>query len=173
MYPIKAVIDTGAAPNILHTRVISPVGRHHLKSQSVRNITDAGKNRVSLIGLVTLVTQMGSSRVRLTGELCLPQPIGTYWVAINLEVDCILGKSFMGRYVRPIIPRTTKVVPEGGAEVALIGRGRKDERQPSNGEEPISEETPNKVRLTREISIPPKEQARDLVCIDAVELGLI
>lgn len=59
---------------------------------------------------------------------------------------------------------------EGGAEVALISPGTKDEKQPRNGDETMREETSNKVRLAKNNTIPSKKRARAPVPTDAVGL---
>lgn len=129
VYPIKAVIDTGSGRNTPHTSVMSLICRQHLNSPPEPKITDASELRMKLIGRVTLLTRMVSLNARITYEL-----------ASSLPVHCISGTSFVDRYVGAIIPRTAEVFLEGGAEVALIARGVKDEKQPSSGEEPMKEE---------------------------------
>lgn len=97
----------------------------------------------------------------------------TYWVAYNPVMDFILGTSSMDRYVCPIIPRTSRIFLQRGLEVALIGRGGKGDRQPSNEEELMREEASNKIRFAQAINIPLQAQAGALVRKEAVVLGLL
>lgn len=95
MCPIRAVVETGAGPNLSHERRLGPEWARLVRSQSIPRITDASESKINQIGRILLSAQVGGLCAKIS-----------YWIVSNVLVDCILGTLFIDRDLRATIPRT-------------------------------------------------------------------
>ena len=95
MYPVRAVFDTGAGPNIVRDDIL-PKGweRILIPSQPLPRITNASGKRMPVRGVVLLHLQVGDLRTRVR-----------FYVVPGLGVPCILGCNFIDIHVRSIHPK--------------------------------------------------------------------
>jgi hypothetical protein len=144
--PLRAVLDTGAGPNLVREDVL-PKGWERLLVPDVAlpRITNASGIRMSARGVIVLFVQVVglSKRVR-------------FYVTPGQAVPFFLGCGFINLYVKTIHPRERRVELTEGGSVAIsngpdaCGAAAASVRQP----------TPStKVRLARRIIVPPRCEA--------------
>lgn len=75
MYPIRAVIDTGAGLHLLHARVIQVDWEKLVTNQSAPTITDAAKNKMCVSGQIVRSTQVGYLEAKLA--YCIASSFGS------------------------------------------------------------------------------------------------
>jgi Retroviral aspartyl protease len=97
--PVRAVLDTGAGPNLVREDVL-PKGWERLLVPDVAlpRITNASGRRMSARGVIVLFVQVGGLLTRVR-----------FYVTPGLAVPCILGCGFINLYVKTIHPRERRV----------------------------------------------------------------
>jgi RNase H-like domain found in reverse transcriptase/Reverse transcriptase (RNA-dependent DNA polymerase)/Integrase zinc binding domain/Chromo (CHRromatin Organisation MOdifier) domain/Integrase core domain len=144
--PVRAVLDTGAGPNLIREDVL-PKDWERLLIQDVAlpRITNASGKRMPARGVIVLYVQVGGLLKRVR-----------FFVTPGLAVPCILGCGFINLHVKTIHPKERRVELTEGGSVAIsngldaCGAATISERQP----------TPStKVRLSRRFVIPPRCEA--------------
>ena len=147
MHIVKAVLDTGAGPNIIHEKVLSEEWKMRLTQQNTPKITDASRNRMLIKGSVLLCLRVGDLRIRTR-----------FLVASNLAVDCILGTAFIDRYVKAIIPRGRKILLKYGKPIALDGIMPGPDSDAKRAAKIPKQTVSNKIRVAKSVVIPPMEK---------------
>ena len=156
MFPIRGVLDTGAGPNIVHEKLLPPSWKEKAAYRNLPRVTDASRNSMTLSGMVKL-------HVRL-GDFTTQAP---FLVASNLAVDAILGTTFIDKHVRSILPRERRVVLRHGPPITLLGTkpGPEADRRANKGI-PMATVS-NKVRVAKQVLLPPMSQREVMVNTDA------
>ena len=124
MRVITPVLGSGAGPNLIHLRCVAEPWRAAIKSTRSPPLIDASNRLMKAIGELKL-------HVRI-GEFCARVP---FLVVVNFAVDCILGTTFLDRYVKAILPLQRKVLFHHAPSVALTGvtPSRHDRKMASRG----------------------------------------
>jgi hypothetical protein len=140
--PVRAVLDTGAGPNLIR-EVVLPKDLERLLIQDfiLSRITNASGRRMAARGVVVLYVQAGGFLKRVR-----------FYVTPGLAVPCIMEYCFINLHVKTIHPKERRVELTEGGSVAI-----------SNGLDacgaaaiPERQQTPStKVRLARRFDIPP------------------
>lgn len=112
MYPLTAVLDTGARPNVIHAGHVPETWRSLVKplppNRNVR-LYDAQNRPMSPTGSIFLSLRTDEFRARVE-----------FLVVASLFADVILGTTFIARQVKAILPPLQKILFHH-APVALIG----------------------------------------------------
>ena len=156
MFPIKGVLDTGAGPNIVHEKLLPPAWKENAVNRNLPRVTDASKNAMALSGMVSLHVRLGNFSTQ-----------ALFLVASNLAVDAILGTAFIDKHVRGILPRERKVLLRDGPAVTLLGSkpGPEADRGATKGIPTAT--VSNKIRVAKQVLLPPMSQREVLVNTDA------
>lgn len=91
---VRAILDTGAVPNLMHIDMQPRSAQSSLRAGKLPKVRDASQRTLNILGAVLLYLRIGSLPVRIR-----------FLVATNLVARYIPDTSFMGRYVRVICPR--------------------------------------------------------------------
>jgi transposase InsO family protein len=160
LIPVRAVLDTGAGPNLVRDDVLPPGWERMLiPGQILPRVSNASGRRMPVNGVVQLVVRVGDlvRRVR-------------FLVTRDLAVPCILGCHFINAHVKGIIPRDRRVDLCEGGSVSLLGRY--DGCSTSSATLAISRVS-NKVRVAKMAVIPPRSEANIYVTCALAGLCLI
>lgn len=159
---MKAILGTGARPNIVHADMIPPHWKNHLDQSRYPKITDASKNRIVILGTIRLFL-----RIR---NLCVKAP---FLVANNLAVTCLLGKYFVNRHGTAILPQREKINLKGSRAVAIINAKPGPDANLEEVKKLPSNTVSNNIRVSKSIVIPPMTQLEVLVNTERSGLLLI
>ena len=109
LYPLRAVLDTGAGINLVREDVL-PAGWEKMLLPNVvlPRITNASGRRMAARGVIILHLQVGDLLKRVR-----------FYVTPGLGVPCILGCAFINLYVRSIHPKERRVDLNEGGSVAI------------------------------------------------------
>ena len=100
MQTVNAVLDTGAGPNLIRGSLLpNNWQRYAQRAKSLPRIRDANNRLISVEGIIPMVLDMGSQRLRASFLVCK-----------DLAVPALLGCSFIQRFVEAIVPQENKVV---------------------------------------------------------------
>ena len=146
----QAVLDTGAGPNLVHSKIL-PYGWQSKLEPYASNtrIVDASNRPMQPIGTLPLWVRLGQFQARIR-----------FLVVSNMATTCILGTSFIDRFVKAIIPGRRKVVLYHSPAVAIVGS-----QSPAingNAPDPAGDHTntvSNKLKVVKPLSIPPMTKA--------------
>ena len=155
----RAILDTGAGPNLVHADMLPRSALNSLRTSKLPTVRDASRRTVNILGAMPLYLRIGSLQVKMW-----------FLVASNLAARCILGTSFMDRYVCAIYPRLRKVTFHNAAPVGIVSAspGPEFDQRKSIG---LPQETPsNKIRVVKGIEIPARSQAE--VWVQSAASGL-
>ena len=93
--PVKAILDTGAGPNIVRPDVFpEDLERHRVVGESKPNFVGVGGRRLLQKGAIDLYVQVGSFRTKTR-----------FVVVVGRAAECILGCQFINRHVLTIPPK--------------------------------------------------------------------
>ena len=90
-----------------------------------------------------------------------------FLVARNLAVNAILGMEFIDRHVRGISPKEKRVVFREGGSVTLLGSAPGPEGSRKNRGNPPTRTRSNRVRVAKQVVLPPMPQVPILVNTEA------
>jgi hypothetical protein len=158
--PVKAVLDTGAGPNLVREDVLPPGWERGLiPGQVLPRVSNASGRRMPVKGVVALVLRVGDlvRRVR-------------FLVTSDLAVPCILGCHFINAHVKGILPRERRVDLCEGGSVSLLGRYDACAVPQATLE---VHRASNKVRVARLFKVPPRSEAHIMVSCALSGLCLI
>ena len=146
----QADLDTGAGPNLLHSKIL-PYGWQSKLEPYASNtrIMDASNRPIQPIGVLPLWLRLGQFQARLR-----------FLVVSNMATTCILVTSFIDRFVKAIIPGRRKVVLYPSPAVAIVGS--QSPTTYSNAPDPTEDSTStvsNKLKVVKLLSIPPMTRA--------------
>ena len=110
MRAITSVLDSGAGPNLIHFRCVAEPWRTAIKSARSPPLIDSSNRSMKALCEFKLPVRIG--------EFCARVP---FFVVTNFAVDCILGTTFLVRYVKAILPPQTRVLFHHAPSVALTG----------------------------------------------------
>ena len=150
--PVRAVLDTGAGPNLVREDVL-PMGwqKFLVPGQALPRVNNASGRRMPVKGVVALTVQVGEMVRRVR-----------FIVASSLSVPCILGCHFINAHVYGIFPRERRVDLREGGSISLLGKF--DACRPSQAALSVTPAS-NKVRLARTVAIAPRTEAHvQVVC---------
>lgn len=155
MLTLKAILDTGAGPNLISAHRVPASWAPYVKPVKLPRLVSASKQSLSVIGFIQLVTRIGELKVRIP-----------FLVVTKLVTDMILGTSFLDRYVKAIIPGNRKVLLKGAPSISIVGYTRsKTGATESNDGRPLFDTTSlprqtvsQKVRLAEKVTVPPMTQ---------------
>ena len=161
MRALSPVLDSGAAPNLIHIRCVAEPWRAAIRPIKSAPLVDASNRAMNALGQLTLYVRIGDFTARVQ-----------FLVVTRLDVDCILGTTFIDQHVKAILPRRWRVLFHHSPSVAFIGTtpskfAREKKRTESNTSasktskiKPIPSNTPSrKIRIVRGITITPMTQA--------------
>ena len=152
MHTVKAVLDTGAGPNIVHQKILPPGWQNRLIRTELPHIADANRNRIALVGALDLHVHVGDIHVR-----------SRFLVTSNLAAECILGTSFIGKHVKAILPQRKRVLLQEGRPIALAGATPSIQAKASKMTKLPQQTVSNKVRVAKSTVIQPMTQSEVLV----------
>ena len=152
MHTVKAVLDTGAGPNIVHQKILPPGCQNRLIRTELPHIADANRNRIALVGALDLHVHVGDIHVR-----------SRFLVTSNLAAECILGTSFIGKHVKAILPQRKRVLLQEGRPIALAGATPSIQAKASKMTKLPQQTVSNKVRVAKSTVIQPMTQSEVLV----------
>ena len=110
MASFASVLDTGAGSSFIRKEVLPKQLLDKVRAVHERpDIRDANNNRVSILGTLRLLVQLGSR-----------QDTVTFNVVSNLGTDVILGCDFLDKHVEAIRPRKRLVTLHDGPSVPII-----------------------------------------------------
>jgi hypothetical protein len=146
LIPVRAVLDTGAEPNLVRDDALPPGWERMLiPGQTLPRVSNSSGRRMPVKGVVQLVVRVGDL-VRSVRFL----------VTRDLAVPCILGCLFINAHVNGIVPRDRKVELCEGGSVSLLGRY---EVCPTPLETLSISRVSNKVRVAKMAVVPPRTEA--------------
>ena len=100
MVPVRAILDTGAGPNLIREEVLpEDWERSRLPGTPAYQIIGAGGRPLRQKGVIAMHVQLGTLRVQ-----------SLFVVVTSLAAECILGCQFINRHVRMILPKEKRVV---------------------------------------------------------------
>ena len=145
LLPVRAVLDTGAGPNLIREDVL-PIGWEHalIPGQTLPRVSNASGRRMPVKGVVQLTTRVGDLVRRIR-----------FLVTSDLAVPCILGCHFTNAHVKGILPRDRRVDLCEGGSISILG---KYEGCPVSPETITVGRVSNKVRVARLATIPPRSE---------------
>lgn len=111
MLPTVGILDTGAGPNLVDSQLLPLSWSSKVKPVADPGLTAAGKQTITVEGVILLHVQLGDLRVRVW-----------FGVVKNLAVSVLLGTSFIDRFVTGIFPPERKVVPQNSEPVDIIDK---------------------------------------------------
>ncbi|CAN8063812.1 unnamed protein product [Agarophyton chilense] len=160
--PVTCVLETGAGPNVLNSRVIPEAVLRNLSRPPDNNpLVDANKRPLNLRGMLTTVVQLGHLKVRLQ-----------FFVVDRLPTDCLLGTNFIDRHVKAILPGSRTVALRYGGRISILDNTETKRGWFFKPKNTISIETvSNKVRITKQVVIPPMHQI--LLPVSCATPGLV
>ena len=160
LLPVRAVLDTGAGPNLIREDVL-PIGWEHalIPGQTLPRVSNASGRRMPVKGVVQLTTRVGDLVRRIR-----------FLVTSDLAVPCILGCHFINAHVKGILPRDRRVDLCEGGSISILG---KYEGCPISPETITVGRVSNKVRVARLATIPPRSEAHIMVSCALAGLHLI
>ncbi|CAN8075926.1 unnamed protein product [Agarophyton chilense] len=137
---VTCVLDTGASPNVLNSRVIPEAVLRNLSRPPDNNpLVDANERPLNLRGMLTTVVQLGHLKVRLQ-----------FFGVDRLSTDCLLGTKFIDRHVKAILPGSRTVSLRHGGIIAILGNTETKRGWFVKLKKTISTETvSNEVRITK------------------------
>jgi hypothetical protein len=105
LYPLQAVLDTGAGINLVRDDVLPAYWENMLLPDvAFPRITNASGRRIPARGVLILCVQVGNLLKRVR-----------FYVTPGLGVPCILGCTFINLHVKSIHPKEWRVdLNEGG-----------------------------------------------------------
>ena len=161
MRALSPVLDSGAAPNLIHIRCVAEPWRAAIRPVKSAPLVDASNRAMSALGQLTLYVRIGDFTARVQ-----------FLVVTRLAVDCILGTTFIDQHVKAILPPRRRVLFHHAPSVALTGTTPSKFAHEENRTEsktsasktskikPFPSNTPSrKIRMVRGITIPPMTQA--------------
>jgi gag-polyprotein putative aspartyl protease len=108
--PIRAILDTGAGPNLVRAELLpQDWERYRVTSDPRREIVGSGGRRLKQLGVVVLHVELGRLRVRCR-----------FTVVPGLVAECILGCQFLDRHVTEILPKEKKIRLNDGTIVHIL-----------------------------------------------------
>ena len=110
MHTVKAILDTGAGPDIVHQKAILSRWQNCLIRTELPQISDVNQDPIALLAALDLHLHIDDLQVR-----------SRFLVTSNLAAECILGTSFIDKYVKAILPKGKRVLLKEGSPVALRG----------------------------------------------------
>jgi hypothetical protein len=141
LFPVRAVFDTGAGPNIVRADLLPPGWETLLvQNQPLPRITDASGKKMPVKGVIILYIQVGDLRIRVR-----------FYVVPGLGVPFILGCNFIDLHVQSIHPKEKIVDLREGRSVAITTDIRLRSAASTSVREPTLS---RKVRLARLTAIP-------------------
>ena len=159
MFPVKAVLDTGAGPNIISLRRLPAAWQSLIKPVKDPGLVTASRQSLPVHGTILLTLRIGQLQMRVA-----------FLVVSRLAADMILGTTFIDRHVRAILPSARKIALKGAPSVPIIGETKKKGTPPPTAAEP-QVDRPNttrtpastvsrKIRLARRVTVPPMSQTQ-------------
>jgi hypothetical protein len=111
LIPVRAVLDTGAGPNLVRADAL-PTGleRLFIPGQVLPRVSNASGRRMPFKGVVPLVLRVGDLGRRVR-----------FLVTSDLAVSRILGCHFIISHVKGILPRERRVDLCEGGSISLLG----------------------------------------------------
>ncbi|CAN8064058.1 unnamed protein product [Agarophyton chilense] len=160
--PVTCMLDTGARPNVLNSRVIPKAVLRNLSRPPENNpLVDVKERPLNLRGMLTPLVQLGHLKVRLQ-----------FFVVDRLPTDCLLGTTFIDRHVKAILPGSHTVALRHGGRISILGNTETKRGWFVKPKKRISTETvSNKVCITKQVVIPPMHQI--LVPVSFATPGLV
>jgi Retroviral aspartyl protease len=157
MAPVRAMLDTGAGPNLIREKILpEDWERRRLSGTPAYKIIGAGGRPIRQRGVITMHMQLGTLRVQ-----------SRFVVVTSLAAECILGCQFINRHVRMILPKEKRVVLANENMVSIL---QDSEDRPYIGKVSSPEQVPStplpssKVRVARLTIVPPRAE----VCVEAL-----
>jgi hypothetical protein len=146
--PVRAILDTGAGPNLVREEVLpEDWERHRIPGEPECHIVGAGGRRLQQRGVVQLYTQVGRLRTRMK-----------FIVVAGLAAECILGCLFINRHVQTILPKEKKVLLSDDSVVSILQDS--EELTPSGQKSSKKKATSpsTKVRVAKFKKLPPRTE---------------
>lgn len=155
MVPVRAILDTGAGPNLIREEVLpEDWERSRLPGTPAYQIIGAGGRPLRQKGVIAMHVQLGTLRVQ-----------SRFVVVTSLAAECILGCQFINRHVRMILPKEKRVVLTNDNVVSILqdSADRPDSGKVPSPEQVSSPPVPSsKVRVAHLTVVPPRAE----VCVD-------
>ena len=158
MQTVNAVLDTGAGPNLIRGSLLpNNWQRYAQRAKSLPRIRDANNRLISVEGIIPMILDMGSQRLRASFLVCK-----------DLAVPAILGCSFIQRFVEAILPQENKVILKYGGAVAIQSRRPRTIAlvgpSPKQGDHPCPWKKKNvtrtgPIRLVKPVIVPPYSES--------------
>jgi len=159
---VRAILDTGAGPNLVHADVLPRSALDSLRTGKLPTVRDASRRALTILGALPLYLRLGSLQVKVW-----------FLVATNLAAQCILGTSFVDRYVRAIYPRLRKVTFHDAAPVGIVSASPGPDANTRQVGTLPKETQSNKLRVVRSVEIPARSQAEVWVQTSASGLSFL
>ena len=159
MVPTSSVLDTGAGPNLIHAKVLPANWKHYLKPLSGPPLIAANRHRLNAIGEIPLYLRLGEFRAKVH-----------FAVVTNMAVTCILGTSFIDRFLNAIHPGPKLIHLHGDPPVATLGSTSNSSKaaavQTKQAISPPTATKSNKIHLAKPVRIPAMSETQVLVRSD-------
>jgi RNase H-like domain found in reverse transcriptase/Reverse transcriptase (RNA-dependent DNA polymerase)/Integrase zinc binding domain/Integrase core domain/Chromo (CHRromatin Organisation MOdifier) domain/Retroviral aspartyl protease len=158
--PVRAILDTGAGPNLIREEVLQEDWeRYRVRDEPAYNIVGAGGRRLRQKGVILLHVELGNLRAR-----------ARFVVVPGLAAECILGCQFINRHVRNILPRERRVTLSNDSVISIL---HDSGSPPPSADRKSSANVPppsTKIRISKLTSVPPR--AETLVWVQCAAPGL-
>ena len=153
--PMRMVMDTGSGPSVVQESTL-PKGWKAYAAQTgnIPQLADANGNPLRITGRIKLLIQLG--RKLLDAE---------FFVAPKLAVPVILGTGIMNSHVEAIRCRAQRIDVHDGGSIAILLMQNVSKMNNSSSSCYIHDSSPsqgtdldhqsNRIRLAREITLPP------------------
>ena len=109
-----AVLDTGAGPNFVRATELEPGYRSKLRYGPLPRITDANRNPIRAVGVISLILQVGNYVIK-----------DDFIVCERLAAPLIVGCDLCDKYVEAIYPRRRTVELADGSTIPIVRRPMK------------------------------------------------
>ena len=145
----QAVLDTVAGRNLVHSRILPYGWQSKLETYAPNtSIVNASNRPMQPIGILPLWLRLGQFQARIR-----------FLVFSNMATTCILGTSFIDRFVKAIILGRRKVVLYHSPAVAIFA----SQSPTTYGNAPragdSTETVSNKLKVVKPLSITPMKRA--------------
>jgi Retroviral aspartyl protease len=142
LYPVRAILDTGAGPNLIRANILpDDWERHRVLGEPTLIIVGAGGRRLRQKGTVTMIVELGRLQIK-----------SRFFVTEGLAADCILGCLFINKHVTAILPKEKKVRLSDASVIPSLRDS--DPLQPRLEKEPRMESPSTKIRVVKFTTVP-------------------
>ena len=114
MLPLRATLDTGAAPNLINQDALPADWLSAVRPVNILPFISASKHRLAVRGVLRLTVRIGHLRANVD-----------FFVVPSIATPCILGTTFSDRFVQGIFPQTRKVTFTHGGAVSIVSSSAK------------------------------------------------